>query len=112
MRGEKKIQKKRSGSETSRRFQTSRLEDAAAAGCGATRLLELMNEESNWRNVSAGLVAAQNFPNRRVAPHPIFYFLFSTQEARNPGWVSHPDPFLSGSAIFDFRNLIDMGCES
>jgi len=54
-------------------FTLPRVGDAEAAGCGATRLLELMNEERNGRDVTAVLVAAQNFPNRRVAPHPIFF---------------------------------------
>jgi hypothetical protein len=38
------------------------------------------------RPISDGLIHSSN---RRSAPHPIFFF--STQEARNPGWVSHPD---------------------
>jgi len=42
-------------------FALPRVGDAEAAGCGAARLLELMNEERNGRDAPAGLVAARNF---------------------------------------------------
>ena len=64
--------------------------------CGATRLLELMSED---KEIVRDAMAAQNFPNRRVAPHPCFP---TRREVRNLREVSVSGSSPFGSAGFDF----------
>ena len=55
-----------------------------------------------------GLVAAKNFPNRRVAPRPVFSLSNGKRETCGRFHIR----IFFFFAIFDFLKFIDMGRES